>query len=121
MMQTIHIITILLSIIAIVLSAICLTKKKEGFIGYPFSPIDPSRINIVDQQSVYSMPGMFFDISSPEPSYHADKTLFIAQAQGEVARNMGIEWQLNEGFNNTGNATFDLGFSQAPIYAWQNF
>jgi hypothetical protein len=121
MMKAIHIITILLSVLAIVFSAVCLAKKKENYIGYPFGPIDPSRVNIVDPQSVYGMPGMFFDITSPEQGYGADKSLFIAQAQGEVYRNMGIEWQLNEGFNNTGNATFDLGFANPPVYAWQSF
>jgi hypothetical protein len=106
----------IIAIIAIILSIVTLMKiKKEGYINYPFGPINPEMVNPFVTQSVYGQPGSMFNLATQQLG-GADATLNTYQMQTEYVKDFVPEHIVNNGFNFGGNTTDALELSK--LGAW---
>ena len=114
-----HIIILVCTSIVLVLSIICVFKRKESFAQYPFSPIPPSLVVPTSLPSVYSMDGDLFQINQ-DPSLGAWKTLKVVEAQQNLGNNLNIDWTSNSNYNHNVGAGYLLTLSDPPNNFWQN-
>ena len=120
------IILILLSILAIMVSSICLSKCKasqENYTVYPFGPIDNPNVNWTSTQSVYGMLPQNFDININDNGVNqsgtAWKTLEIANTQDSLRRNMNLDFITNNNYQNDIGAAYMLQYAEQGL--WDQF
>ena len=112
-----------LSLLALILVSYCLRKSSfaaEG-IAFPFGPINPKDVSPFNAQSIFGQPSYMFQLASnPQNApYGAYQTLQAKQAQANFTDNvLPVDWKTNQGFNNSGNASFALELSDPPFYQW---
>jgi hypothetical protein len=115
---------ILSAILLIAVTLVLIAKDSKRSEHFPYGPVQallPQQYNPYSTQYVYSKPSDEFQLKTAQmdgAGAGAVKSLQIAEGSVNYEQGLNIDWQVNQGFNNTGNTTWDLSLAGAPWHAW---